>query len=154
MSRQGMPDYVITMRKPGDNPEMISHTLENFPVDTWQKYASPVWMDIRQSDTLQKNSARAEKDEKHICPLQLEVIQRCIELWTNPGDIVFDPFAGIGSVPYVAVKLNRRGLGCELKESYYNQAKANLNSVVNEVHLPMSVGQMSILDAISTEVQQ
>lgn len=154
MSRQGMPDYVITMRKPGDNPEMISHTLENFPVDTWQKYASPVWMDIRQSDTLQKNSARAEKDEKHICPLQLEVIQRCIELWTNPGDIVFDPFAGIGSVPYVAVKLNRRGLGCELKESYYNQAKANLNSVVNEVHLPMTVGQMSILDAISTEVQQ
>ena len=106
MSRQGMPDYVITMRKPGENPEMISHTHENFPVDTWQKYASPVWMDIRQSNTLQRTSARAEKDEKHICPLQLEVIQRCIELWTNPNDIVFDPFAGIGSVPYVALRMN------------------------------------------------
>lgn len=149
MSRQGMPDYVITMRKPGENPEMISHTHENFPVDTWQKYASPVWMDIRQSNTLQRTSARAEKDEKHICPLQLEVIQRCIELWTNPNDIVFDPFAGIGSVPYVALRMNRRGLGCELKESYYQQAKANLGAAINEPTMSEVIGQMRIEDFIA-----
>lgn len=149
MSRQGMPDYVITMRKPGENPEMISHTHENFPVDTWQKYASPVWMDIRQSNTLQRTSARAEKDEKHICPLQLEVIQRCIELWTNPNDIVFDPFAGIGSVPYVALRMNRRGLGCELKESYYQQAKANLGTAINEPTTSEVIGQMRIEDFIT-----
>ena len=149
MSRQGMPDYVITMRKPGENPEMISHTHENFPVDTWQKYASPVWMDIRQSNTLQRTSARAEKDEKHICPLQLEVIQRCIELWTNPNDIVFDPFAGIGSVPYVALRMNRRGLGCELKESYYQQAKANLGTAINEPTMSEVIGQMRIEDFIA-----
>ena len=83
-------------------------------------------MDIRQSDTLQKNSAREEKDERHICPLQLEVIRRCIELWTNPGDIVLEPFGGIGSVPYVARKLGRRAVACELKESYFNQMVANL----------------------------
>ena len=144
MSRQGIPDYVITMRKPGDNPEMISHTHESFPVDTWQKYASPVWMDIRQSDTLQKNSARNEKDEKHICPLQLEVIQRCIELWTNPNDIVLDPFAGIGSVPYVALRMNRRGVGCELKESYYQQAKSNLEIAINESNVSAIAEQIHI----------
>ena len=149
MSRQGMPDYVITMRKPGENPEMISHTHENFPVDTWQKYASPVWMDIRQSNTLQRTSARAEKDEKHICPLQLEVIQRCIELWTNPNDIVFDPFAGIGSGPYVALRMNRRGLGCELTESYYQQAKANLGAAINEPTMSEVIGQMRIEDFIA-----
>ncbi len=131
MSRQGLPDYVVTMRKPGENPEKISHTFETFPVDVWQNYASPVWMDIKQSDTLQRKSARTEKDEKHICPLQLEVIQRCIELWTNPNDIVLDPFAGIGSSVYVAVELGRRGIGFELKESYYQQAAANLEAVVN-----------------------
>lgn len=151
MSRQGVPDYVITMRKPGENLEMISHTHENFPVDVWQKYASPVWMDIRQSDTLQRTSARSEKDEKHICPLQLEVIQRCIELWTNPNDIVFDPFAGIGSVPYVALRMHRRGLGCELKESYYKQAELNLKNAVNEPTMPQLVGQMCISDFISDE---
>lgn len=79
MNRQGIPDYIVTMRKPGENPERVSHTHETFPVDVWQNYASPVWMDIRQSDTLQKKSAREDKDERHICPLQLEVIQRCIE---------------------------------------------------------------------------
>ena len=125
MSRQGIPDYIVTMRKPGENPERVTHTNESFPVDVWQRYASPVWMDIRQSDTLQKKSARAEKDERHICPLQLEVIKRCIELWTNPNDIVLDPFAGIGSTNYVALRMNRRTIGIELKESYYNQAVAN-----------------------------
>lgn len=151
MSRQGVPDYVITMRKPGENLEMISHTHENFPVNVWQQYASPVWMDIRQSDTLQRTSARSEKDEKHICPLQLEVIQRCIELWTNPNDIVFDPFAGIGSVPYVALRMHRRGLGCELKESYYKQAELNLKNAVNEPTMPQLVGQMCISDFIGDE---
>lgn len=128
MNRQGIPDYILTMRKPGDNPERVTHTDETFPCDVWQQYASPVWMDIRQSDTLQKNSAREEKDERHICPLQLEVIRRCIELWTNPGDIVLEPFGGIGSVPYVARKLGRRAVACELKESYYRQMVANVAS--------------------------
>lgn len=146
MCRQGIPDYIVTMRKRGENPERVSHTHETFPVDVWQNYASPVWMDIRQSDTLQKKSARTEKDERHICPLQLEVIQRCIELWTNPGDIVLDPFAGIGSSPYVAVTMGRRGIGFELKESYYQQAKANLEIAAHGDKMDCPVGQMSIED--------
>ena len=149
MNRQGIPDYIVTMRKPGDNPERISHTHETFPVDVWQNYASPVWMDIRQSDTLQKKSARDEKDERHICPLQLEVIQRCIELWTNPGDIVLDPFAGIGSVPYGAVTMGRRGIGVELKESYYKQARNNLEIAVQGDVMDCPVGQMSIEDFLA-----
>jgi len=132
MSRQGIPDYIVTMRKPGDNPERIEHTDESFPVDVWQNYASPVWMDIRQSDTLQKKSARDEKDERHICPLQLEVIKRCIELWTAPGDIVLDPFAGIGSSNYMALRLDRRTIGVELKDSYYKQAVANCEMAMSE----------------------
>lgn len=131
MSRQGIPDFIVTMRKPGDNPERVTHTDESFPCNVWQKYASPVWMDINQSDTLQRKSAREDKDEKHICPLQLEVIKRCIELWSNPNDIVLDPFAGIGSTPYVALRMGRRGLGVELKESYYNQAVKNCNEALN-----------------------
>ena len=149
MNRQGIPDYIITMRKPGENPERVSHTYETFPVDVWQNYASPVWMDIRQSDTLQKKSAREEKDERHICPLQLEVIQRCIELWTNPEDIVLDPFAGIGSVPYTAVKMGRRGIGIELKESYYRQAVNNLKAAVQGDVMECPVGQMSIEDFLT-----
>ena len=144
MSRQGIPDYIVTMRKPGDNPERITHTVESFPIDVWQNYASPVWMDIRQSDTLQKKSARADKDERHICPLQLEVIQRCIELWTNPGDIVFDPFGGIGSVPYTGLRMGRRGIGIELKESYYKQMELNLKGALNDAVMDIPVGQMSI----------
>ncbi len=149
MNRQGIPDYIVTMRKPGENPECVSHTHETFPVDVWQNYASPVWMDIRQSDTLQKKSAREDKDERHICPLQLEVIQRCIELWTNQNDIVLDPFAGIGSVPYTAVKLGRRGIGVELKESYYNQAVNNLEIAVKGDVMECPVGQMSIEDFLT-----
>ena len=132
MTRQGIPDYVVTFRKPGENPEPIPHTHESFPVDVWQRYASPVWMDIRQSNTLQRKSARDERDEKHICPLQLDVIERCINLWTNPDDIVLDPFAGIASVPYQAVIMGRRGLGIELKESYYLQAKNNMDAAEAE----------------------
>lgn len=125
MCRQGIADYLVTMRKPGDNPEKITHTNESFPVHIWQNYASPVWMDINPSNTLQRTSAREEKDEKHICPLQLDVIKRGINLWTNPNDIVFTPFMGIGSEVYQALKMGRRGIGIELKESYYNQAVMN-----------------------------
>lgn len=149
MSRQGIPDYVVTVRKPGENPERITHTDESFPVGVWQNYASPVWMDIRQSDTLQRSSARAEKDERHICPLQLEVIQRCIELWTNPNDIVFDPFGGIGSTVYVALKMGRRAISSELKESYFEQMKNNVEVALNSEKMICSVGSKSIEDFLS-----
>lgn len=149
MSRQGIPDYIVTMRKPGDNPERITHTMESFPISVWQNYASPVWMDIRQSDTLQRKSARAEKDERHICPLQLEVIQRCIELWTNPNDIVFDPFGGIGSTPYTALTMGRRTISSELKESYFKQMKLNVETAINSKMMDSAVGQISIEDFIS-----
>lgn len=135
MSRQGIADFLVTMRKPGDNPERVTHTNDSFPVYVWQHYASPVWMDIKESDTLQRKSAREEKDERHICPLQLEVIRRCIELWTNPGDIVFDPFTGIGSTEYVALRSGRRALGCELKPSYWQQAVANCRAALEETVL-------------------
>ena len=132
MCRQGCADYIIAFRKPGENAERVEHTAESFPVSVWQRYASPVWMDIKQKDTLNYRSARAEQDEKHICPLNTEVVKRCIELWTNPGDVVLDPFAGIGTVPYMAVKLGRRGIGVELKPSYYAQAVKNLTEVAAE----------------------
>lgn len=126
MSRQGIPDYLVTMRKKGDNPERVTHTNESFPVKKWQQYADPVWDDINPSNTLQRKSARDEKDERHICPLQLQVIQRGLELWTNPNDIVFSPFAGIGSEGYVALENGRSFVGIELKDSYFKQAAANL----------------------------
>ena len=132
MTRNGSPDYLVTMRKPGENPEKIVHIHGKPPVDVWQKIASPVWMDINQSDTLQKKSAREELDEKHICPLQLEVIRRGLLLWTNPNDIVLSPFAGIGSEGYVSLEMGRRFVGIELKKSYYEQAVANLNFVQNK----------------------
>lgn len=132
MSRQGVPDYLVTMRKPGENPEPVSHTNETFPVERWQRYASPVWMDINPSDTLQRTSAREEADERHIAPLQLEVIRRALELWTNPGDLVLSPFAGIGSEGYEAIKAGRRFVGVELKRSYWTQGTANLAAAARE----------------------
>ncbi len=125
MSRQGIPDYLVVMRKPGENPERVTHTNESFPVSVWQRYASPVWDDINPSDTLQKKSARENEDEKHICPLQLTVIRRAINLWTNKGDIVLSPFAGIGSELYVSLEEGRKAVGIELKDSYYEQAVHN-----------------------------
>lgn len=132
MSRQGLADYLVTMRKPGVNPEPVTHTGEEFPVSLWQKHASPVWMDIIPSDTLQKESARENDDERHICPLQLDVIRRALNLWTNPGDVVLSPFAGIGSEGYVALEMGRRFVGFELKGSYFDQAKANLDTACNK----------------------
>lgn len=125
MSRQGIPDYLVTMRKPGENLERVTHTNESFPVDVWQRYASPVWMDINPSDTLQASSAKEDKDERHICPLQLDVIRRGINLWTNPGDTVLTPFLGIGSEAVVALQQGRKAIGIELKSSYYKQAVRN-----------------------------
>lgn len=126
MSRQGIPDYLVTMRKPGDNDKPISHTHEEFPVDLWQRYASPVWMDINPSNTLQFRTAREDDDEKHISPLQLDVIERAMNLWTTKNDLVFSPFAGIGSEGYVALKMDRRFIGSELKKSYFELASRNL----------------------------
>lgn len=131
MSRQGIPDYLVTMRKPGDNPERVTHTNESFPVAVWQNYASPVWIDINPSNTLQRKSARAEKDEKHICPLQLEVIARALRLWSNPGDVVLSPFAGIGSEGTESLRMSRKFIGIELKDSYYKQAVLNLHAAEN-----------------------
>jgi hypothetical protein len=144
MSRQGVPDYLVTMRKPGENPEPVEGELDRWigddsfrsegrlSIDLWQRYASPVWMDINPSRTLQKESAREEKDERHICPLQLDVIERAMELWSNPGDLVLSPFGGIGSEGYVAVMNGRRFIGVELKASYWKQACANLKAAEQE----------------------
>ena len=139
----GFPDYIVTMRKPGENTEPISHgrgleryfgekkepqvKKNNDPAKNkyshyvWRRYASPVWFDIRQTNTLNVQQARDKDDEKHICPLQLDVIARCLELWTNENDIVLSPFAGIGSEGYVSLKMKRRFIGIELKSSYYQQ---------------------------------
>lgn len=158
LSRMAVADYIVTMRKPGGNEEPISGKLDayfgnetapdgplvtetgnmrsvNRPGDdwysvaVWQRYAEPVWMDIAQGDVLSHRVARAEEDERHISPLQLTVIRRCIQLWSNPGDVVFSPFAGIGSELYVALELGRRAIGAELKPSYYGQAIENIRSL-------------------------
>lgn len=131
MSRQGIPDYLVTMRAPGECPDRVKHGNE-YPVDKWQQVASPVWMDINPSDTLQFRSAREHDDERHICPLQLEVIRRGVELWTNPGDVVLSPFAGIGSEGYVSLQAGRRFVGVELKESYFRQAEQNLGAALSQ----------------------
>lgn len=135
MSRQGIPDYLITMRVPGEIVDRVTHDPAQYPVDKWQRVASPVWMDIDPNDTLQFRSARENDDERHICPLQLEVIRRGIDLWTNPGDVVLTPFAGIGSEVYTAVEMGRFGVGVELKRSYYEQAVRNLAGLSNQSDL-------------------
>jgi len=131
MSRVGIPDYVLIFRKDGERTNPVTNT--NLPVDLWQKYASPVWMDINYGNTLQGfRDGRDEQDEKHICPLQLETIERLIHLYSNKGDTVFTPFMGIGSEVFQAVKMGRKGIGFELKESYYDVAKKNLATVVEQ----------------------
>jgi DNA modification methylase len=146
MSRQGIPDYLVTMRKPGENLEPVTHTHESFPVGVWQNYASPVWMDINPSDTLQFRSARDDKDEKHICPLQLQVIRRAVELWSNPGDVVLSPFGGIGSEGHVSLKMGRRFIGIELKESYWKQACKNLAVAHQETRDMFTVAEDAVED--------
>lgn len=164
MSRQGIPDYLVTMRKPGENSEPVEGLFERFvgeqshdefvaicrvawerkdspirrmtfeeflSVNIWQRYASPVWMDIDPNDTLQFRSVREDADERHLCPLQLPVIRRALDMWSNPGDTILSPFAGIGSEGVVAVQEGRRFIGAELKASYYKQAVANLQAVAN-----------------------
>ncbi len=130
MSRVGMPDYVLCFRKEGDNSIPIENT--DMPVSIWQQWASPVWMDINQSDTLQFRSAKGENDEKHICPLQLEVIERLIKLYSNEGEIVFSPFSGICSEGYQAVLMNREFVGIELKNEYYEQGKKNIMKAIDK----------------------
>ena len=151
---QGFPDYIVTMRKPGDNPEPISHgrgferyygemdepaakktdnpRTNKYSHKVWQRYASPVWFDIDQTDTLNVRMARDKNDERHICPLQLGTIARCLELWSNPGDTILSPFAGIGSEGYQAVEMGRKFIGVELKASYYHQAVKYLEYVENK----------------------
>lgn len=143
MSRQGIPDYLVTMQKPGENEEPIKGELTHYvgegtqpegkrkSIEIWQRYASPVWMDINPSDTLQYRSAREDNDEKHICPLQLQVIHRALQLWTNEGDVVLSPFAGIGSEGYESINMGRKFIGVELKTSYYDQAVKNLINAEN-----------------------
>jgi hypothetical protein len=148
ISGQGLADYIVTFRKPGENPQPVAGGFSRYigdgrepdrskyttamdgrnwySIEVWQRYASPVWMDINQSRTLQYRSARDEKDEVHISPLQLDVIERCIDLWSNPGDVVLTPFLGIGSEVWSAVNMGRRGVGFELKPSYFAQAVKNL----------------------------
>ena len=148
MCRMGIPDYIVIMRKPGENTEPVTHTNESYPVDHWQEVASPIWdyefspcwWDINQTDTLNVAAARDGRDERHICPLQLPVIERLVELYTNPNDIVFTPFMGIASEVYQAVKMGRRGVGIELKESYFRCACENMDMLTNEK------AQMSLFD--------
>lgn len=129
MSRQGLADYLVVMRKDGINPNPVSHTADEFPVQKWQQYASPVWFDIDQSRTLNFRDARDDDDVKHICPLQLDVIERAMDLWTNKGDLVFSPFTGVGSEGYTAVRMGRKFIGSELKKSYFEQAVKNLQDL-------------------------
>jgi hypothetical protein len=167
ISGQGLADYVVTFRKPGDNPDPVSGCFDRyigagegpdfgkytsasdgrnwFSIEVWQRYASPVWTDINQTRTLQYRGGRDEKDEQHISPLQLDVIERCIQLWSNPGDTVLTPFLGIGSEVWGAVNLGRKGIGIELKPSYFRQAVKNLAA------LDEQRGTATLLDVIETQ---
>lgn len=127
-SRGGMPDYLITFIKPGENTSPIVHTPENFPLDQWQEWASPVWMSINQSNVLNVKLAREQNDERHLCPLQLDVIERALIMWSNAGDTVLSPFTGIGSEGVTSLKLGRKFIGTELKESYWKQATRYLQA--------------------------
>ncbi len=127
-SRVGCADYLLVFRKPGENPQPVTKDPKAFPVELWQEYASPVWMTVDQCNVLNRDGAREQADEKHICPLQLDVIERAVVLWSNPGDLVYSPFTGIGSEGYKSLQLGRTFVGSELKESYFRQACANLKA--------------------------
>ena len=129
-TRPALADYLLLFRKPGDNAVPIKNDVSN---DEWIEWAQPVWWNIKETNTLNVRVARDEADERHICPLQLDFIERCVRLWSNPGETVFSPFAGIGSEPYMAVKLGRRGLGIELKPSYWRTAVDNLTNLETEL---------------------
>jgi DNA modification methylase len=129
-SRPALADYILVFRKPGDNAVPVTHDGPDSELtnEQWIQWARPIWYGIRESDTLQVAEARDDKDERHICPLQLGTIERCIRLWSNPGELVLSPFAGIGSEGYEAVRLNRRFLGFELKPQYAAVAVKNLGT--------------------------
>lgn len=136
-TRPGLADYLLLFRKPGQNAVQIKNDVSN---DEWIGWARPVWLDIRETNTLNARTGRDSADERHICPLQLDFIERCIRLWSNTGETVFTPFAGIGSEVYSAVKLNRRGLGIELKPSYFKSAVKNLEELEYEMEAPTLFG--------------
>lgn len=144
MSRVGIPDYILVFRNEGENKVPVKHQDKDpaqsdyLPVDLWQKYASPVWHDIDYSNTLNKKGAKEADDEKHIAPLQLETIKRCVHLWSNEGDTIFTPFAGIGSELYQALKMNRNAKGIELKKSYYELADRNCRNAIAERNMEIN----------------
>ena len=140
-TRPALADYLLLFRKPGDNPIPIKTDVTNAE---WIEWAQPVWWDIRETNTLNVRVAREDADERHIAPLQLDFIERCVRLWSNPGEMVLTPFAGIGSEVYMAVKLGRRATGCELKPSYWRTAVANLRQLDSDMSIP------SLLDLIET----
>lgn len=145
-SRGGMPDYLLTFIKPGDNEKPIHHTPEQFPLDQWQEWASPVWMSVDQSNVLNVQAAREPGDERHLCPLQLDVIERALIMWSNPGDVVLSPFMGIGSEGVVSLKLGRKFIGTELKESYWRQSVKNLDAQDRQLSLlpPQATSQREV----------
>lgn len=128
-SRGGMPDYLLTFVKPGENAAPIAHTPENFPLEQWQEWASPVWMSVNQTRVLNVKAARNPNDERHLCPLQLDVIDRALVMWSNPNDVVLSPFTGIGSEGYCSLRAKRRFIGAELKREYFDQAGRTLHDV-------------------------
>ena len=132
-TRPALADYLLIFRKPGDNQVQIKNDVSN---EEWIEWARPVWLGIRETNTLNARAGREEKDERHICPLQLDFIDRCVRLWSNPGELVLSPFAGIGSEGYMAVKRGRRFVGIELKPSYWKTACANLTDLEHEMALP------------------
>ena len=131
-SRVGMPDYMLFFRKDQENPDPVTHDPEDLPVGMWQELASPVWMQVNQTKVLNGRMTKGQEDERHICPLQLDVIERCLTLYSNPGDLVLDPFNGIGSTGYQAVKMGRRYIGIELKPEYAKQAARFLEQAEGE----------------------
>lgn len=127
-SRGGMPDYLLTFIKPGENEDPIEHTPDEFPLEQWQEWASPVWMSVDQSNVLNVQAGKTPGDERHLCPLQLDVIERALVMWSNPSDVVLSPFMGIGSEGVVSLKQGRKFIGVELKESYWRQAVRYLDA--------------------------